>query len=785
MDVLAAGRRDRPDDDRRVRPGRAGNGGTYRAGQGHADRDRRRRRLGRRQDRVPRQRRRVADLHRRRSGAHSPGDYTRRVPLDRPGGQRRGHQVGDVHDRGARELHAEPQRRVRRHDARPEVADRCATTPAARSLRRGPPADAGPQRRHDRRHGHGEERAAPGRAGRQLAGTTRLDVSTLTTAGDQAGFVLWNGENPNTFAKITYISKGTTPAVRVGGDAQQRSADIHARPADPGPPDATSTCALSANGAGTYIAEGSTDGETWQPICGPITDLGDPTTIKVGLKVSNGDDSTTRHAGFDYFRVDCSDQIAPTTTATLDPAQPDGKLGWYSKSPEVTLDGRRRRGRRRRQDRPTRSTAAPSRPTTGPFTVTGDGEHVVEYFATDKAGQRRDGQDGSRSAVDGAAPTTTATVAAADAGERAGDGHARRRRRHGLGRGADRSTASTAARGRPTRPRTSRSSTAPPPRSRSGRRPAPGGFELLNDGSGGITPRRRPGHALVPVRPTATSGSSCSSARAATDGGYSNGGVFVRFPDPRAGRRGPRVRQAPAARPTTPGGSRSTAATRSSSTTAPTGETAKTGSIYNFDNNDIDDIGPRQAVGEWEDYEIEVVGQTYTIRRNGEVIKEFENSPGKESTARGDPPTSAAPVHAGLHRPAEPQRRGPDAVPQRPRRGPLAGRAAAGARPKPFTVTGTGPHTVEVRSIDAAGNVEAKQTARRSRSARRPPEARRRPPPLVPQAPVSPIMPPMTQPHRDGEARDGLVEDHAARRSPRRASRCRSPAPARWTARRR
>ena len=72
-----------------------------------------------------------------------------------------------------------------------------------------------------------------------------------------------------------------------------------------------------------------------------------------------------------------------------------------------------------------------------------------------------------------------------------------------------------------------------------------------------------------------------------------------------------------------------------------TGETRKTGSIYTFDNNNLEQAGIDPALrGTWEDYEIEVVGQNYTIRRNGEVINEFENSPGKNSDRGGDPSTT-------------------------------------------------------------------------------------------------------------------------------------------------
>ncbi len=94
----------------------------------------------------------------------------------------------------------------------------------------------------------------------------KLDVSTLVNEGEQAGFILWQGENPNTFAKITYISKGTFAqyewvATRNG------TAQISAGP-QISTPDGDVWLRVSTNGSGTYVAEGSTNGEDWQQIAG-------------------------------------------------------------------------------------------------------------------------------------------------------------------------------------------------------------------------------------------------------------------------------------------------------------------------------------------------------------------------------------------------------------------------------------------------------------------------------------------------------------------------------------
>ncbi len=67
----------------------------------------------------------------------------------------------------------------------------------------------------------------------------------------------------------------------------------------------------------------------------------------------------------------------------------------------------------------------------------------------------------------------------------------------------------------------------------------------------------------------------------------------------------------------------------------------KTGSIYGFA-----DINAAQArvtpAGVWNDLEIRVVGQHYTIRRNGVVINEYENVPGVPFPGRPNDPGSSS-----------------------------------------------------------------------------------------------------------------------------------------------
>ncbi|WP_369195147.1 OmpL47-type beta-barrel domain-containing protein [Streptomyces djakartensis] len=70
----------------------------------------------------------------------------------------------------------------------------------------------------------------------------------------------------------------------------------------------------------------------------------------------------------------------------------------------------------------------------------------------------------------------------------------------------------------------------------------------------------------------------------------------------------------------------------------PDGDMYKTGSIYGFDRVGLAGAGVTQK-GTWNDYEIRVEGQHYSVLRNGVLINEFDNTGGQEfAPPRSDDP---------------------------------------------------------------------------------------------------------------------------------------------------
>ncbi|MEU0660409.1 OmpL47-type beta-barrel domain-containing protein [Streptomyces lavendulocolor] len=84
----------------------------------------------------------------------------------------------------------------------------------------------------------------------------------------------------------------------------------------------------------------------------------------------------------------------------------------------------------------------------------------------------------------------------------------------------------------------------------------------------------------------------------------------------------------------------------------PDGDMYKTGSVYGFDRVGLGGAGVTPK-GTWNDYEIRVEGQHYTVLRNGVLINEFDNDGGQEFSPprAGDPGTDGrryATGHIGL-----------------------------------------------------------------------------------------------------------------------------------------
>ncbi|MBQ0825773.1 OmpL47-type beta-barrel domain-containing protein [Streptomyces tagetis] len=71
---------------------------------------------------------------------------------------------------------------------------------------------------------------------------------------------------------------------------------------------------------------------------------------------------------------------------------------------------------------------------------------------------------------------------------------------------------------------------------------------------------------------------------------------------------------------------------------SPSGDMYKTGSVYGFDRVGLAGAGVTEK-GTWNDYEIRVVDQHYSVYRNGVLINEFDNTGGQEfSPPRSDDP---------------------------------------------------------------------------------------------------------------------------------------------------
>lgn len=571
----------------------------------------------------------------------------------------------------------------------------------------------------------------PAPAGETWAATTKVDVSDLTGPdGQQTGLVLWKSENPNTFAKIVFIHKpdgsdwfeyvlttnGNTVRLPNSGAINNLPDDVYLR--------------VVSDGERTLTPQFSADGESWTNIGEPITELG--SDVRVGLKISAGSNAANV-ARYDWFRVDCADRAAPRTTASILSA-PGGELGWHTTVPRIELDatdGAAGTGIEQTEYRWGARGAWRTYPGQ-PIAPPDPGRLILEYRSTDRAGNDEPSRFLDLS-VDAEAPRTTALLSPRDPES---------------GTGPVTVTLDAAERGSGL-DRTEYRVDGGPWQVYS----APAAEQWLFDGTAAALARwsQAPSGSFA-LRPEDSSMETVGGLgmlyytgaedddeapdevfrdfslklqykEARTDTGWSNGGVFVRFPDPRiplGDRPAEYVYQFGEYRLDGPHCSRQGSAATQLAWVAINcgheiqvnddpggGEPQKTGSIYNFRPNTIAQARPAPR-GEWTNYEVRVEGQQYTILREGEIINQFNNAIPRSSSRGGDAPTQARQFAEGL---IGLQNHGSsDRVRYRNvRLTDLSPAARAGGQP--FAVSGRGNHTVEFRSIDWAGNVEEKRSA--------------------------------------------------------------------------
>jgi PKD repeat protein len=244
--------------------------------------------------------------------------------------------------------------------------------------------------------------------------TTKIDVSQLATQGDQTGLVVWRGETPNNFAKVVFNRRATTYWVE-----RQNNIDGVTQPGGgnagefPNPP-ATVQIRVASDGAApnpTISAAYSLDGTDWVTVRDPFQ-LGGSGPIKVGPAYWRA--SATTVASVDWFRVtaaECvaSDTTAPTTGHVLAPAAP---TGWYTSAPEVTLSATDDAGGSGVARTEYRIDGAATWTQYAAAFAAPAGSHTIEYRSVDVAGNVETAKSVAVR-VDGIAPTSTHTTAPA------------------------------------------------------------------------------------------------------------------------------------------------------------------------------------------------------------------------------------------------------------------------------------------------------------------------------------------------------------------------------------
>ncbi|MET8252981.1 ThuA domain-containing protein [Micromonospora sp. NPDC005197] len=245
---------------------------------------------------------------------------------------------------------------------------------------------------------------------------TAVDGSLLNEQYQQAGLLVQaDDDNYLKFDFIADNQAGQTVTRRI-----EFRSEIGGVVQNPQPEATSLTSAVwhlrLARSGDTFTASYSADGTTWTTL-EALTNSAVGATPKVGLFTLGANQTASKTASFDYFRLSTkvvTDETAPVTTAAVSGTPTDG---WYTGPVTVTLTaadeagGSGLAGTAYQLDGATTWTDY-----TAPVTVSGDGEHELRFRSTDQAGNVESTKTVSVK-IDATAPVTTATFAPAnDAG---------------------------------------------------------------------------------------------------------------------------------------------------------------------------------------------------------------------------------------------------------------------------------------------------------------------------------------------------------------------------------
>jgi cytochrome c len=215
---------------------------------------------------------------------------------------------------------------------------------------------------------------------------TKIDASALDRRYQQAGLIAYVDDD--NYVKFDFL------ATNQPGSPVTRNFEIRSEIGDVVQNPQPNSAALAggvwhlrlAKEGSTFTGSYSADGQTWTAMPS-LTNAVVASSARLGVFTLGAEATTNATVKFDYFRVlgdEPGDETPPTVSATLDPAQPNGDNGWYTTPVSVTLAA---------QDDSEGAVTTEYRLDSGEWTayagavvVTGDGEHTLQYRATDAAG---------------------------------------------------------------------------------------------------------------------------------------------------------------------------------------------------------------------------------------------------------------------------------------------------------------------------------------------------------------------------------------------------------------